>query len=106
MTADEFRCRVHHDIGAPLYRAAQIGRRERVIHKQGQSVLVCDSGDDLDVQDVAAGIADCLAEESLRIVAHGRAPRVRLVRVDPRHLDAHLAQQMLELIYRAAIQRR
>src|SRR5262249_51243633 len=51
-------------------------------------------------------IADRLTVERFRIVADGRLPRVQIVRVHPRDLDRHLAQQMLELIDRAAVERR
>ena len=33
-------------------------------------------------------------------------PRVRVVGIDPGQLDAHLAQQVLELVHRAAVERR
>jgi hypothetical protein len=67
---------------------------------------VRDGRDRLDVEDVAPRIADRLAVEGLRILADGRLPRARIVGIDPRQADIHLPQQVLELIDRAAVERR
>ena len=78
-----------HSIGRHRY-----GRREGVVDDQRQVVLVRDRRDRLDVEHVAARIADRLAEERLRVRLDGRAPGVQVIGVDPGQLDAHLAQQM------------
>ena len=106
VAADELRRRVDHDVGAPLDRAAEIRRRERVVDDQRQLVLVRDRRDGLDVEHVAGRVADRLAVERLRVLADRRPPRVRIVGIDPRQLDVHLAQQVLELVDRAAVERR
>ena len=62
--------------------------------------------DGLDVQDVPAGVADGLAEERLGVRADRLAPGVQVVGIHPGQLDAHLAQQVLELIHRPAVERR
>ena len=67
VAADELGRRVDHDVGAPLDRAAQVRRRERVVDDQRQVVLVRDGRHGLDVQDVPARVADGLAEERLRV---------------------------------------
>ena len=94
------------DVRAPLDRAAEKRRRERVVHDQRQLVVVRDGRDRLDVEHVAAGVADGLAVERLGVVADGRLPGVGIVGIDPRQLHRHLAQQVLELIDRPAVQRR
>ena len=94
------------DVGAPLDRAAEKRRRERVVDDQRELVVVRDGRDRFDVEHVAAGIADRLAVERLGVVADGGLPRVRIVGIDPRQLHRHLAQQVLELVDRSAVQRR
>src|SRR5207247_7834751 len=49
VAADVFRRRVHHDIGAPLERAAQIGRGDRVVYHERDARLAGDFRDRLDV---------------------------------------------------------
>ena len=72
----------------------------------GSSCVVRDGRDRFDVEHVAAGVADGLAVERLRVVADGRLPRVGIVGIDPRQLHRHLAQDVLELIDGAAVQGR
>ena len=103
--ADELGGGVDHDVGAPLDRPAQVGRGERVVDDQRELVLVGDGRHGLDVEHVARRVADRLAEERLRVRPDGLPPRVRVVGVDPGQLDVHLAQQVLELVDRAAVQR-
>ena len=57
-----------------------------------------------DVEHVAARVADGLAVEGLGVVADGRLPRVGIVGIDPRQFHRHLAQQVLELVDRPAVQ--
>ena len=87
-------------------RTAQIRCRERIVDEQRQSVLVRDRCDSLDIEHVSARVPDRLAEESLGGSANRRLPGAKIVRIDPRQLHIHLAQHVLELIYRAAVQRR
>jgi hypothetical protein len=62
VAADELGRRMNDDIGTPFDRAAQVRRRERVVHDQWQPVLVGDRRHRLDVQHIPAGVADRLAE--------------------------------------------
>ena len=99
------RRRVQHDVGAPLDRPAEVRRRERVVDEQRHAVLVRDARNRLDVEHVAARVADRLAEESFRVVAHRAAPGSEIVGIHPRDLHAHLAQHVLQLIDGAAVER-
>ena len=69
-------------------------------------MLVCDGGDRLDVEHVPAGIADRLAEKRLGVLANRGLPGAEVIGVDPGELHTHLAQHVLELIHRAAVERR
>ena len=106
VAADELRRRVQHDVRAPVDRPAQVRRRERVVDEQRRAVLVRETRERLDVEHVAARVADRLAEKRLRVRPDRRFPRVEVVRIDPRELHRHLVQQVLELIHRAAVERR
>src|SRR5208282_3227345 len=106
VAANELGCRMDNDVRAPFERAAEVRRRKRVVHYQWEVVLVCDRRHSLDVQYVAAGVADRLSEERLRVRSDGVPPGVGVVRVDPGQFHAHLAEKMLELVDRPAVQRR
>src|ERR1700747_1763112 len=60
----------------------------------------------LDVEDVAARIADRLAEERFGVGTDRGLPGAEVIGIDPGELDAQLAQHVLELVHRAAVQRR
>ena len=85
---------------------AQVRGREGVVDEQRQSVLVRDGRDRLDVEHVAAGVADRLREKRLGVVADRGLPCAQVVGIDPRQLDTQLAQHVLELVDRAAVQGR
>ena len=88
-----------HSIGP-----AEVRRRERVVDHQRRLVLVRDRGDRLEVEYVAARVADRLPVEDLRVLARRSPPRVRVVRVDPGEVDVQLPQQVLELVDGAAVE--
>ena len=54
---------------------------------------------------VALRVADRLAVERLGVLAHRGLPGIGVVRIDPRQLHVHLAQQVLELVHRPPVQR-
>ena len=106
VAADELGRRVDHDVGAPFDRAAQVRRRERVVHDQRQLAGMRDGRHGLDVQHVPARVADRLGEERLGVRADRFPPCLPIVGIDPGQLDVHLAQHVLELVHRAAVERR
>ena len=68
---------------------------------------VRDLGDPFEVEDVALRVADGLAVERLGVRADRRLPRVEVVGVvDERDLDAHLRERVVQLVVRAAVERR
>ena len=59
-----------------------------------------------DVEHIAAGVADRLAEKRLGVVANRALPCAQVVGIDPGQLHIQLAQHVLELVDRAAVQGR
>ena len=59
-----------------------------------------------DVEDIAAGIADGLAIKRLGIAADSGLPGAGVVGIDPRQLHRHLAEHVLQLVDRPAVQGR
>ena len=106
VAADELRCGVNDDVGAPFDWAAEIRGRERVIDDERKLVFVRERGELRDVEHVAAGVPDRLAVKRLGIVANRPLPPVNIVWIDPCEADVHLPQQMFELVDRAAVERR
>ena len=84
----------------------KVQRREGVIDDQRKVMLVGNGGEFLDVEHVAAGVANRLAVERLGVLAHGPFPCVHIVWINPREADVHLLQKMLELVDGAAVERR
>ncbi len=105
VAADELGRRMDHDVGAPFDRAAQVRRRERVVDEQRQLVVVRDRCDGLDVEHVSGRVADRLGVERLRVRPDRCPPCIGVIGIDPRELDVHLAQQVLELVDRPAVER-
>ena len=81
-------------------------RGERVVHDEWDAVLVSDTGKTLDVEHMAAGIRDGLAEKALGVRAEGLFDLlVGPVWVDERTRDAHLLHRHAEEVECAAVNR-
>ena len=76
------------DVGTVVDRPAEPGRGERVVDHEGDSRLVGDRGDALDVEDVDHGVADRLRKDRLGLRTDRAAEIFRVVRVDELGLDA------------------
>ena len=94
------------DVGAPLDRAAEKRRRERVVDDAAAARDRARWPRSSRCRARCRRVADRLAVERLGVVADRRLPRVGIVGIDPRQLDRHLAQQVLELVDRPAVERR
>ena len=68
VAADEFRQRMHDDIGAVTDGLQQDGRGNRVVHDQRHAVAMGDFGQRFDVGDIAGRIADAFAIDGARIL--------------------------------------
>ena len=83
------------------------GRRERVVDDERDLRVVRDRGDAFEVEDVALRVADALAVERARVRPDRRLPRVEVVGVvDEADLDAELRERVVQLVVRAAVERR
>ena len=69
-------------------------------------MIVRDGRNRCDVEHVPAWVADRLAVERFGVLAHGCFPRVGIIGIDPRQIDRHLPQQVLELVDRASVEGR
>ena len=95
------------DVRTVHQRIGEVGSGERRVDDQRHVVCVRDAGDPLDVQDVAARIADGLAVEGSGLVGHLGRPRVEIVRIiDEVHGDAELWQRVVEQVVRSAVEGR
>src|SRR5207244_998901 len=103
--ANERRRRMRDDVRAPLDRPAEVWRREGRIDHEGRAVRVGDRRDALEIEHVAARIADRFTVEKLRVRTERGVPPVEVVRIDEGDLEAELALQVLELRDRAAVER-
>ena len=95
---------VRYDVSSPLERAAVHRCGEGIIHDKRHTVLMSDACKLLDVEYGTAGIADCLAENNLRIRTESLLNLLlRVVRIDERTLDAKLLERNSEQIERSAV---
>ncbi len=107
VSADELREAVHHDVGAPLERADEVGRRDGVVDDQRDAVRMGDLAHPFDVEHVVLRVREHLAVERLRVRPDGRGPLLEIVRiVDEADLDAHLGQRVVEQVVGPPVQRR
>ena len=104
MAAEEFRQRVHDDVGAVIDRLDQIRRRQRVVDDQRHAGLARHRRDRLDVGDGAAGIGDQLDEDGLGARRDRGLEAADIVGVGPHHVPAKALEGVGELVDRAAIE--
>ena len=97
--------RVDYDIRSVFERLAQVWRRHRVVHDQGQAVVVCDVGPRSKVGHHRCRIRDRFAKQELGFVVDGRAYGVEIHRVHEPAGPAEAIERMTELGDRTAIQR-
>jgi hypothetical protein len=102
VAADELGRRVHHDVGAPLDRPAQVGRGEGVVDHQRDAVLGGHRCHSLDVEHVGPGLPMVSPYTSL-VLSVMAAAKVG-VRVDERDVDPHAPQGHVELGVGAAVE--
>ena len=102
--ADKLGGRVHDHLGAPVERAAQVGRGKRVVHHERDAAAAPQRGDGFEVENAAARVADGFAVKHARARREGRFPRVHAVGVNESNRQAQLAEGVRELRGRAAIE--
>jgi hypothetical protein len=92
------------DVGAPLERPAQIGRRQGVVDDQRDSGRVRDLRDLLDIDNDAAGIGEVLDKDRLALRGQRAAEILRIGWVDKMAFPAEHLERQAELGQRAAIE--
>ena len=93
-----------HDGGAVGNGAEQVGRGDRVVHDQGNTVGLANFGDLFDVDDVELGIADALHEKGLGAIVDRLLPAVQIARCDIANPDAEFGQGVGEEADRTPVQ--
>ena len=63
MSTHELRQRMHHDIRATFDWSQQNRRRHRVVHDQWDAMLVCDTGQRLDIANISCRVANTFAKD-------------------------------------------
>ena len=96
--------RMHHDISAIVDRARDVRSSEGVVDHQRNAVFVRDLGDRLDIEHIAARIADRFAIEQLGLGRDGLAEIFGIVRLDEHEIVAEPAHGDIELRECAAVQ--
>ena len=102
--AEELRGRVRDDVGAPLDRAVEVGRRDRRVDDERDAVGVRDVGEALEVGDLARRVRDRLDEERLGLLGDRRGVVGGVGGAHERRLDAEAAQRDIQLGDRAAVE--
>ena len=87
---------MHHDIGPELDRLQQDRRGNSIVDNQRHAVAMGAFRQCLDVGDVAAGIADAFAIDGARVRIDQRLDIFDRIARREAHIDALLAQDMLE----------
>ena len=107
VTTDELGGRMHDDVGAVAQGLGQVGGGHRVVHHQGDPVLVGQGRHGLEIQHVTFRIAQRLGVEGLRVGPDGGPPGLEVVGVvDEGDLDPELWQCVVQEVVGAAVERR
>jgi hypothetical protein len=95
---------MHHDIGAVINRANQIGAGKGVVDDQGHPGLARNGGDRLDIGNGAGGIGDRLDEDRLGVWRHRAFEAADIIGVAPHNVPAKTLEGVRELVDRTAIE--
>ena len=89
--------RVSHNIGTPLEGTAVDGCSEGIVHDEGHTVAVGDTGKLLNIEHLATGVGDGLTEETLRIGTEGLLYLLlRSILVHEGHVDTEFLHRHAE----------
>ena len=92
------------EIGAPVERAAEKGRRHGVVDDEQQARLMRDPGDRLEIDDAPAGLARLSTKIALDSRRDGAAEVLGIVGIGESDLPAEFLEALAELGDRAAIE--
>ena len=104
VAAEVFGERVHHDVGAMLERAQQVGRRHRVVDNQRHAVAVRNVGNGGDIGHRALRVADGFDEHGLGTVIKQRLKTCQIARIGKARCHAKLRQGVCQQVVGAAIE--
>ena len=95
---------MHHQVGAPFDRSAQVGRGQGVVDDQRDTGISGELSQRLEIGDDASRVGQALAEDRLGALADRRPHGLRLLEVDEVDVPVELLEALAELRDRAAIQ--
>ncbi len=104
VAAQEFRQRMHDNVGAVVDRTDQIGGRQRVVDNQRHASVAGHGRDRLDIGDAAAGVRNRLDEDRLGARRDRALETADIVGVGPCHVPAEALEGMGELVDRATVE--
>ena len=97
---------MHDDVGAVPKGTQQIRARHCVVDNEWQAVLVGNSSDTRDVENVDSRVGNGLAEERLGVWADSLGPRFQVVLIfDEGDLDSELWQRVLKEVVGPSVYR-
>ena len=103
VSADELGRGMHHDIRAVLKRAEEVRGAEGVVDHDGQTVLLGDFGNGVDVGNVGVRVAERFKVNDGGVVFDGAFDLCEVVGIDEGGFNAELRKRVLEQVVRAAV---
>ena len=103
--ADVFGERVHHDIGAVLEGAAQIGAGHGVVHNQRNAVGMSDFGELFKIGHIAQRVADGFAKNGFGLGINQFGELLGLAVIGKAHFNTVLRQGVGKQVVGAAVER-
>ena len=103
MAADELGGGVDHDVGSVLNGPDQVGGAKGVVDDQGQTVLVGDLRDGVNVGNIAVGVAQGLQIDGLGVGLDGALHLRQIMGIHKSSGDAELGQRMGQQVEAAAV---
>jgi len=105
VTADELRCRMHHDVGTMFNRTNQVRRTEGVVDDQRNLVLVSDFGDSVDIRNIGMRVAESFDKDELRVFLDGGFDALEIVSVDEGRFDTEVTERVLQQVESTTVNR-
>ena len=103
VSADEFGCRMNHNVRPVFDRTDQEGGSEGVVNDKGKSMAVSNLRDRVDIRDITVGIAECLQIDSPCVFLDGTLDFLQIVGIHEGCRDAELGQCVGEQVITAAV---
>ena len=104
MSTDEFRSRMHHDVGTVLNGTDEIGSAKGIVDDEGDMVAMSDFCQAVDIYHVGVGVAEGLGIECLGLRLDGSLNGLEVAHINDGVLDALAGEGMGDEVERATIE--